>query len=159
MSYMFVPRIRGPMRPAPEHGQGLAEYGLILALVAVVTIVILGVFGQDIRGQYCEIVYSIDPDIDAPLCNTIQVSCIIESYSPFAMSAEVTDEDGGAVDYVNFYVDGNLYNEEDLPKYCLQSGDVWCDAYTGPKGEHRFTAVVFMENGETGQCTLTYDVP
>ncbi len=159
MSYMFVPRIRGPMRPDPERGQGLAEYGLVLVLVAVVTIVIVAVFGRDLRGQYCQIVYSIDPNVDAPLCNSIDVSCIIESYSPFTMRAEISGDDGVKVEYVNFYVDGKFYNDEKLPKYCLQSGDSWCDPYTGPKGERTFTAIVFTTAGETGQCSVTANVP
>jgi pilus assembly protein Flp/PilA len=34
-----------------EEGQGLAEYGLILALIAVVCIAALGVLGTNIKGE------------------------------------------------------------------------------------------------------------
>ena len=36
---------RRPLRGRRQHGQGLVEYGLILALTSVFTAVILGVFG------------------------------------------------------------------------------------------------------------------
>ncbi|MBA4180705.1 MAG: Flp family type IVb pilin [Anaerolinea sp.] len=38
-----------------EEGQGLAEYGLILALIAVVAIAALRVLGTDISGKLGEV--------------------------------------------------------------------------------------------------------
>ncbi len=42
-------------RTANEEGQGLAEYGLILALIAVVCITILGTLGGSIAGKLGEV--------------------------------------------------------------------------------------------------------
>lgn len=42
--------------PMREDGQGLAEYALLLALIAVVLFVILGVFGQQLGDLYDYIV-------------------------------------------------------------------------------------------------------
>jgi Flp pilus assembly pilin Flp len=50
-----VPRVRWP------RGQGLVEYGLILALTAVFTLLILGVFG----GTLAEVLGIIGDAIDA----------------------------------------------------------------------------------------------
>jgi len=38
-----------------EEGQGLAEYGLILALVAIACIIALGVLGDDIAAKLGEV--------------------------------------------------------------------------------------------------------
>jgi len=38
-----------------EDGQAMVEYGLILALVSVVSVVILGTLGLDIQGVYTTI--------------------------------------------------------------------------------------------------------
>ena len=40
-----------------ERGQGLMEYALILALVAVVVIAIMSVFGPAVGNMYSRIVY------------------------------------------------------------------------------------------------------
>jgi len=42
-------------------GQGLVEYALILFLVALVVIVILGIFGQGLATFFSNIIESIDP--------------------------------------------------------------------------------------------------
>ncbi len=50
------------MRPLPvsdrarQRGQGMVEYGLILALVAVVVIVVLSQLGTAIQGKFTQIV-------------------------------------------------------------------------------------------------------
>lgn len=38
-----------------EKGQGMAEYGLILALIAVVSIVALGILGPKIAAKFTEV--------------------------------------------------------------------------------------------------------
>ena len=43
---LYIPR---------EHGQGIVEYALILALVAIVVIVVLGLLGPSIGGVFSEI--------------------------------------------------------------------------------------------------------
>ncbi len=47
--------------PAVQRGQGLVEYGLILALTAVLTVLILGVFG----GALADVLATIGNAIDA----------------------------------------------------------------------------------------------
>ena len=42
-------------RDSEESGQAMVEYGLILALVSVVSVVILGTLGLDIQGVYTTI--------------------------------------------------------------------------------------------------------
>jgi Flp pilus assembly pilin Flp len=51
------PRIRPEtaVAPAPEAGQGLAEYALILALIAIVAIVALLFLGEQISGILSQI--------------------------------------------------------------------------------------------------------
>lgn len=41
---------------AGQEGQGMAEYGLILALIAVVVIGALGVLGTSIRDKFGEVI-------------------------------------------------------------------------------------------------------
>ncbi len=45
---MFFPRV--------EKGQGLVEYALIIALIAIVIVVILSLFGQQIANLYGNVV-------------------------------------------------------------------------------------------------------
>ena len=52
------PRAAPEGRGHPERGQGLAEYSLMLALVAVVAIGALTVFGQDVRDLFLDPVLS-----------------------------------------------------------------------------------------------------
>jgi pilus assembly protein Flp/PilA len=42
-----------------EEGQGLTEYGLILVLIAVVVILMLGVLGGKVGGQYSNVANSL----------------------------------------------------------------------------------------------------
>ena len=48
-------------RPAGQPGQGLVEYGLILALTSILTLVILVIFG----GTLAEVLEAIGDAIDA----------------------------------------------------------------------------------------------
>lgn len=50
-----------------EDGQGLAEYALLLALIAIVVFVILGVFGQQLVVLYQDIVTCL-PDPNPAAC-------------------------------------------------------------------------------------------
>ncbi len=141
---------------AIERGQGLAEYAMVLVLVGIVVIVILALFGETVRGQYCEIVYSVDPNADIDVCNTVDVQCNIVSSNPFMLRAQVSGD--VTVDRVRFYADGKFVNEEYRDWYCLQGGDGPCQAYT-VSGKHTFTAVVYTDEGETGQCSIEATVP
>jgi pilus assembly protein Flp/PilA len=139
-----------------ERGQGLVEYALILILAAIVVIVVLGLFGERIRNFYCEVVLSIAPDVDAPACNQLSVSCNVLAPKPLRMEAAVTDNQGPKdIKTVKWFVDGKPYNTEYYYKYCLQSGNGPCDPYTGSKGKHTFSAVVTDAEGHTGKCSKT----
>jgi Flp pilus assembly pilin Flp len=146
---------------AIERGQGLVEYGLIIMLAGIVVIVGLAMFGDKIQRLYCEIVLSIAPDIDAPACNRIDVSCNVVSSSPFRLEAQVSDNAGDDDDItkVVFSVDGKPYNTEYHYKYCLQGGDGPCSNYTGAKGKHKFSAVATDAEGYTGSCTIETTLP
>lgn len=52
---------------AREDGQGLVEYALIIGLVAVVVVVILGVFGQELLDLY-EVITECLPVPTEPHC-------------------------------------------------------------------------------------------
>lgn len=56
----MLKRIRD-LVPTDERGQGLVEYALIMVLVAIVIIIILGVFGASVQEIYCEITRQLDP--------------------------------------------------------------------------------------------------
>jgi Flp pilus assembly pilin Flp len=45
-----------------EIGQGLAEYVIIIALVAIVVIVIAAVFGSAVKQAFCEPLSAFDPE-------------------------------------------------------------------------------------------------
>lgn len=52
---------------AREDGQGLVEYALLIAFVALVIVVILGVFGQQLEVLFTEITTCL-PDPDPASC-------------------------------------------------------------------------------------------
>jgi Flp pilus assembly pilin Flp len=141
-----------------ERGQSLVEYGLILVLAAVVVIVVLVIFGDRVKNFYCEAVLSIAPDIDAPACNGVEVTCTTQ-FSPFRMEASPKSLKGNDITKVIFYKDGEPYNKEEIYHYCLQGGDASCLPYTGPNGKHTFTAVAYDTEGNTGKCSKTVTVP
>jgi hypothetical protein len=141
-----------------QKGQGLVEYGLIIMLAGVAVILVLTMFGDRVKKFYCEAVLSIAPDIDAPACEGIFVSCNVLSSSPFRLEASVTDSIGDSdIKQVQFYVDGAPYNKEVHYRYCLQGGDSACEAYN-VKGKHKFSAVATDAEGNTGTCSVTATV-
>ncbi len=145
-----------------ERGQGLVEYALILMLAAMVVIVVLVFFGDRVRNFYCEAVMSISPDIDAPACNQLSVSCNLISTSGknVYMEAAVTDNQGvNDVKTVKWYDNGNYVRTELWVKYCLGSGDNPCLPYTASSGTHNFSAVAIDAEGHTGQCSRAVTVP
>ncbi len=146
-------------RSTRERGQGLVEYALILALAAVAVIAVGIVFGDSVRKQYCEIVWSVDPGMDAPGCNVIDVQCIVISTSPFRMRADVNDHAGeDDIEYVDFFIDGKPSNKEFYVPYCLINGDGPCTPYYG-KGEHTFSAVAHDAESNTGKCEIKRTLP
>ena len=142
-----------------ERGQGLVEYALILVMVAVVVIAVGVIFGESVKKTYCQAVWSIDPGIDAPACEGIEVSCNVLSSNPFQLEAVVSDNIGdNDIKKVNFYVDGIYENDEFAVSYCLVGGNGPCQSYTN-SGTHTFSAVAYDAEGNTGKCEITATVP
>jgi Flp pilus assembly pilin Flp len=145
-----------------ERGQSLVEYALILVLAAIAVIIVLGLFGERIRDFYCETVLSLAPDVDAPACNQLSVSCSLISVSgnDVYMEANVVDDQGANdVTAVKWYDNGNLVWTENFYHYCLGSGDTSCKPYSASNGSHTFSAVAVDAEGHTGKCTTTVNIP
>jgi Flp pilus assembly pilin Flp len=144
-----------------ERGQGLVEYALLLVLVGLVVIASLVIFGDEVQKTYCRAAYAIDPNLDAPFCEALEVSCQIQTSSPFRLEAVVTDNAGdNNITQVQFYVDGLLHNTENEYKYCLQDGNgPLCIPYVGPHGKHTFSAVASDADGNTGSCSIEVTIP
>lgn len=49
-----------------ESGQGMVEYGLILALVAVVVIGVLTLLGTNIKSRFQDVINNLNPPADLP---------------------------------------------------------------------------------------------
>lgn len=144
-----------------ERGQGLSEYAVILALVAIVVAVMVGVFGTELLKVYCRIVMAIDPAVDAPMCERIDVSCGASTSSGKAsLEATVTDTMGeDDVERVDFYIDGKFHKPESIPKFCMGGGDASCTPVSLPSGTHTLRAVAFDAEGNSGFCEVTVNVP
>ncbi len=144
-----------------QKGQGLVEYALILVLVAIAVIIIVALVGEEVQDTYCGVVFSLDPNADAPFCEALEVTCAIQTTSPFRMEAIVQDNAGDDnITEVRWYVDGKLHNTEHFYHYCLEDGDgPLCAPYTGPTGQHKFTAVAYDADDNVGRCTVIETVP
>jgi Flp pilus assembly pilin Flp len=148
-----------------EKGQGLVEYALILVLTTIVVIVMLVVFGQKVKAEYCKVVFSLDPNLDPPACDALEVNCVVTGTPPGVIRWEgvVNDTMGpNNVSYVQFYVDGNLFNTEGIYRYCFNGGDSSCTPYPSSQfgsGTHRLTAIAYDADGNTGRCTTTLTIP
>ncbi len=49
-----------------ESGQGMAEYGLILALISVVCLVVLGTIGTNLVNRFQEVADELEPKTTTP---------------------------------------------------------------------------------------------
>lgn len=151
-----------------ERGQGLAEYALILVLVAVVTILIVTVLGEQIQQVYCDVLLGLGsaaPEVEA--CEAPRVTCVgvpdgATVSGPIVVEAVVTDNDGpSAIQQVDFYVDNNHIRTEYYYRYCLGGWDDPCNSYPAhhlSNGPHTIRAVALDVDGYTGECTLTINV-
>jgi pilus assembly protein Flp/PilA len=146
-----------------ERGQGLVEYALILILAAIVVIVVLGLFGERIRNFYCEIVLSVAPDVDAPACNQLGVTCNLNSvFGHYVNMEAVVNDNQGPKDIVSvkWYDNGNPVRTEWNYRYCLGAGDSSCGSqYISTSGEHTISAVALDAEGHTGSCSRKVVVP
>ncbi len=145
-----------------ESGQGLVEYALILSLVAVVCVVALAIFGDQLAQTLCKVVWALDASAKLPTCERINVSCGGVSVSGGYVSVEATVSDtigDDNVDRVVFYVDGVVRHTESVPKYCFGAGDGSCGSRSLSSGTHTIRAVAFDAEGNSGYCEVTVNVP
>lgn len=146
-------------------GQGLVEYALILALVSVVVIGVTAVFGQEIRAQFCKAALALDPTLDPPGCDSLDVDCVVTGTPPgnIRWEAVVNDTAGeNNVTRVQFYVDGHLRTTEIAARYCFNGGDTACNPYNSSQlgsGSHELIAIAYDADGNIGRCTYTLNVP
>ncbi|MBZ0306453.1 MAG: hypothetical protein K8I82_10330 [Anaerolineae bacterium] len=149
-----------------EKGQGLGEYALIISLVAVVVVVILGVFGEELLQVYCKIVFTVDPAVEAPMCEKLSVQCSGLSGGTISgnitFEALVTDTAGeDDVARVEFELDGTSFRQENEGRWCFNGGDSSCKPFntrTIPNGQHTFRAVAYDAEGNAGYCEVTVNV-
>ncbi|MCL4878104.1 MAG: hypothetical protein KJ064_15705 [Anaerolineae bacterium] len=149
-----------------EKGQGMAEYALIIGLVALAAAIILGLFGEQLVQVYCRVVFAVDPAAKVPMCEKLSVTCSGMSggtVSGFVkLEALVTDTIGkDDVKRVEFKIDGALHNQENNPRWCLKGGDSACDSFdtrTLSNGPHTFRAVAYDAEGNAGYCEVTVNV-
>jgi pilus assembly protein Flp/PilA len=145
-------------------GQGLVEYALILALVAIVVIGVLAAAGQGIQNVFCDILIKLGgtaPDIGACAAPRITLTGISNGATvtgPIVVEAIIQDNKGlGAnIQYVRFYVDGVQVADEHIYRYCLGGGDASCNSYTPSCGTHTLHVVAADADNNTGEVSITF---
>lgn len=168
-------RLRFPALRAPvARGQGLVEYALILVLVAVVVIVVAALLGDQIQIVYCDIVLALGEGAPTvPACEAPRVTCTglangATVTGPINVEAVVQDNKGVStenIQWVQFYVDGNLRKTEYLYHYCIGGGGengIPCNSFSTSSlssGDHTIRAVATDADGYTGECSITFHKP
>lgn len=153
-----------------ERGQGLIEYSLVLALVAIVIIAILTLFGETASDAYCSITYQIASDTDlSEACSRpiIVPSVATNGSSSIVVEAIVHDPDGdpdhpyATINKVEFYLDSsdNLVRTESSYRYCLGGGDGSCNSYNishlSP-GKHTIYIWAYDSDGNIGKKNVHF---
>jgi pilus assembly protein Flp/PilA len=153
------------IRRVLERGQGLVEYALILALVAIVVIVVVAAVGQGIQEVFCDIVLQLGgdaPDIGAcaaPRVTLVGISNGQTVTGAISVEAVIKDNKGNKnpnIKQVTFYIDGTKINDEFAYKFCLVSGDGPCSSYTPSVGTHTLRAVATDADNNTGEASVTF---
>lgn len=104
-------------RKPEEKGQGLVEYALLIALIAVVVIAILGTLGNKVADVYNDIIFALSgaSQYNYEWATTFNVTpnnttdCNIK-ISASGLGVKVTDDDGAAVEGVSVSVSVQLQN-------------------------------------------------
>jgi Flp pilus assembly pilin Flp len=156
-----------------EGGQSLVEYALILALVALVIIATVALFGTALKDTYCRIVYQVAPGSDiSSACSRpiVMPKLVAEGPNFINVEVQVHDPDGdpgdpyAAITQVEFYIDdmgsGPVHTEFQY-RYCLgsNSGTNPCQNYnTGSlsNGEHTITILAYDADGNVGRGTYKF---
>ncbi len=151
--------------PPGERGQGLVEYALIIVLVAVVTIIVVSLLGEQVQRVFCDIVLSLGdsaPSIEA--CEAPRVTCLGVADGQtvsggITLEADVSDNNGPeAIARVEFYVDGVRRQTEYVYHYCFSGGDDVCRHRSLSSGTHTIEVIAYDTDGYTGTCRVTVHV-
>lgn len=158
---------------ADEAGQGLAEYALILSLVAIVVVAALASLGTTLHNQYCFISYRLWPSADlSSACSVpLVMPQLIEQRPGYInLEANVYDPDGdpddpyAAISKVEFYIDdteGSPVQTELQYRYCLggnQNGNP-CKKYSIgglSEGEHSVIVLAYDGDGNVGRASYAF---
>lgn len=156
-----------PKQRRKWRGQGLVEYGLITALVALGVLVIVSTLGNAIVSMMCRVTLQLDPSVDTTICERLEVSCQGVSdgqtvSGQIVVSADVTDIlPPDNVERVQFLVDGGWVQTENHPMYCMGGGNGPCSPFDTNQlsnGQHTIKAVATDEDGNVGTCEVTIRV-
>jgi len=159
--------------PEEEAGQGLAEYSLIISLVAIVVVMAVAFFGEGVANQYCSIIsvlpFSSDPSTgcDTPIT---RLTLIDQGPNYINVEATVNDPDGdpddpyGAISKVEFYIDsttGGPVQTEFIFRYCLSGNPSGapCGNYdiSGlSAGQHTVIVKTYDNDGNVGTSQITF---
>jgi Flp pilus assembly pilin Flp len=165
-------------RSQPSHGeggQGLAEYSLILVLIAIGLVTVLMFFGDGVKNVYCTLTHQLPFGVDqteTTSCNRPFVNPTLLDRGPGYINLEaiVMDPDGdpdnpyGAIAKVEFYMDsdsGSPVQTEYHYRYCLGAGDDPCNNYDinglSP-GQHTVIIKVYDDDGHVGVSRFNFTV-
>jgi pilus assembly protein Flp/PilA len=148
-----------------EKGQGLVEYALILVLVAIVTILVVGLLGEQIQDVFCEALYGLGdfaPEVEVCKVPNIRLVGISDGDtvdSPFNFEVVVND-DGGMenIAQVEFYIDGNLHRIENHPRFCFGGTDDCSYNQNVTAGTRSIRVVATDSEGYSDEVTITVHV-
>ncbi len=159
-------------RRGSQRGQGLAEYALIFALVAIAVIVLLAVTGQKVGEALCDVVIKIGAKVppNIAMCAAPRVTIsglaggqiVNGSMSVEALIQDDKIDQPNDIQYVDFYIDTTRITHQQYYHYCLHGGGSdGCLAYaTDPlsNGQHTLRVVAEDIDHNIGQTTLTFSV-
>lgn len=81
------------LRRTSERGQGLVEYALILALVAVAAVVVLALAGPAVGNVFSNVVYQLNPAPSFADLNAAVQGCVTHTGAQSALLNAVSAED------------------------------------------------------------------
>ena len=156
-----------------EDGQGLAEYSLIISLVAIVIVMALAFFGDGVAEQYCYIIsrlpFTSDPSSNCHAPNA-QLMVIDQGPNYLNVEANVNDPDAdpddpyGSINKVEFYIDstaGGPVQTEYIYRYCLSGNPIGqpCGNYdiSGlSPGQHTVIVKTYDDDGNVGTSQIAF---
>lgn len=123
-----------------HRGQGLVEYALIFALVAVAVIVLLAATGQKVGEVLCDVVIrtgaKIPPNIAMCAAPRITIHGLAGGQTvsgSITVEAIIQDDKldtTGDITYVDFYIDEVRITHQLTAPYCLEGNDTNCTPHS-----------------------------